>query len=455
MSLQEAWQGAKAELANLPGPVAKARRCVAIARTFATEFVGLVQLAPYAAGALGLHRRLSELQHHSDCRQPRDHVAIVKNVSYGSKARQKMDIYLPPQDSKPGEADAPVACFVHGGVWAVGDRWQYAPLGQSLAEAGVVTVIPSYTLFPQALIPQMVSEVQEALSFTIERAASWGGDPSRITLVGHSAGAQLAMMALLQRAKDLGTTRQKGTNPELQSPCTLSQSAGTVSQSVSAVSQSVSAPQQRMPKRFIGMAGVYDLTKHFAYENERQVGELSTMKRAAGGVAGFPSCSPAVIVAQAVKMALSQSRNPSAAASHRKVSSLQGEALATRIGFERPRDDMACQLASTEGPTKPIPLQLSVAQIRRLPPVVLMSSCTDVTVPWYQSAEMFWMLLDGGCLVKHLCYPFAGHSDFVIAFPSQTKQASKQSMELPSQCSDLLAILTEDAEEYCCQKNAD
>ncbi len=49
------------------------------------------------------------------------------------------------------------------------------------------------------------------------------------------------------------------------------------------------------------MAGVYDLTKHFSYETQRSVQELSTMKRAAGGEAGFPSVSPAVIVARALR----------------------------------------------------------------------------------------------------------------------------------------------------------
>lgn len=51
------------------------------------------------------------------------------------------------------------------------------------------------------------------------------------------------------------------------------------------------------------MAGVYDLTKHSAYETQRSVQELSTMGRAAGGVARFPSVSPAVIVARALQEA--------------------------------------------------------------------------------------------------------------------------------------------------------
>jgi hypothetical protein len=62
-----------------------------------------------------------------------------------------------------------------------------------------------------------------------------------------------------------------------------------------------------MPRRMCvppaGMAGVYDLTKHFSYETQRSVQELSTMKRAAGGEAGFPSVSPAVIVARALRAA--------------------------------------------------------------------------------------------------------------------------------------------------------
>jgi hypothetical protein len=69
-----------------------------------------------------------------------------------------------------------------------------------------------------------------------------------------------------------------------------------------------------------------------------------------------------------------------------KGPALQGEALAHRIGFERPRAPMAERLAAVIGPEADgdggSTLRLSVSEARRLPPTVLMSSCADVTVPW-------------------------------------------------------------------------
>ena len=54
---------------------------------------------------------------------------------------------------------APVVLFCHGGVWASGAGWHYAPLATRLAQAGVVTAVMQYSLFPDALVPQMVAEV--------------------------------------------------------------------------------------------------------------------------------------------------------------------------------------------------------------------------------------------------------------------------------------------------------
>jgi len=264
------------------------------------------------------------------------------------------------------------------------------------------------------------------------RGIMWHG-PWRfvqISLIGHSAGAQLATMALMHRAKHAAQSSppKKG-------------SAGSAA----------SSPDSRMPKRLIGLAGVYDLAKHFDFEANRQVEELSTMKRAAGGVEGFPSCSPAVILAHTLRAVMTKASPHK----HRRTKTadtsppLRGTALATRIGFERPHADMAASLATDAAAAAEPDLQLSLADARRLPPVVLMSGAVDKVVPWYQSAEMFWMLHDAGCPVKHLCYPFVDHVDFVTGW-TKTLQGKGSGPRLPDQCTDLLAIITEKTPvEYC------
>ena len=61
-----------------------------------------------------------------------------------------------------------------------GDAWQYAPLAHSLAKAGILTCVIQYTLYPKALLPQMVQEVDQALSWTFDNIGKHGGDPQRV-----------------------------------------------------------------------------------------------------------------------------------------------------------------------------------------------------------------------------------------------------------------------------------
>eukprot|EP00775_Hariotina_reticulata_P008278 gene8278-8465_t len=71
---------------------------------------------------------------------------------------------------------------------AVGERWHFGPMATRLAQSGVVVAVISYTLYPEALAGQMAGEVLAALLWTMQHIQSYGGDPSRIHVVGHSAG---------------------------------------------------------------------------------------------------------------------------------------------------------------------------------------------------------------------------------------------------------------------------
>lgn len=69
----------------------------------------------------------------------------------------RLDVYVPNRKSAVGVGLKPVVLFVHGGVWASGDKWQFSPLGTFLAESGVIAVLVQYTLYPEvrqtALLP--------------------------------------------------------------------------------------------------------------------------------------------------------------------------------------------------------------------------------------------------------------------------------------------------------------
>ncbi len=112
-----------------------------------------------------------------------------RGLAYGEGPRQKLDVYKPRHATK-----APVLVFFYGGSWQSGSRDLYLFLGASLAAQGIVTVVPDYSIFPPARFPTFVEDAARAVHFAHESAARWGGDPARLVLMGHSAGAYIAAM---------------------------------------------------------------------------------------------------------------------------------------------------------------------------------------------------------------------------------------------------------------------
>ena len=118
---------------------------------------------------------------------------VARNVSFGPEARQKLDVYAPEGAAGP----KPVIVFVYGGSWASGDKDDYTFAGAALASRGFVTVIPDYRLVPGVRFPSFIEDCAAAVRWTADHVAEFGGDASRIVLVGHSAGAYNAMMVAL------------------------------------------------------------------------------------------------------------------------------------------------------------------------------------------------------------------------------------------------------------------
>lgn len=115
-----------------------------------------------------------------------------RDVAFGPGAEPRLDVYWPAT----GEGHAALI-FVHGGSWKDYDKNLFAPVAMKLVPEGMVVVIPDYTLYPEARYEQMVREVAAAVNWTLENIATYGGDPKRVVLTGHSAGAHLASLALL------------------------------------------------------------------------------------------------------------------------------------------------------------------------------------------------------------------------------------------------------------------
>jgi acetyl esterase/lipase len=88
-----------------------------------------------------------------------------------------------------------VVVYVHGGFWQAGDKGQVGELPQVFAKAGCALASVNYRLSPAAKHPAHVEDIGHALAWLQENAASYGGDPRRMFLMGHSAGAQLVALA--------------------------------------------------------------------------------------------------------------------------------------------------------------------------------------------------------------------------------------------------------------------
>jgi len=114
----------------------------------------------------------------------------VESVVYQPEHRLALDVYQPLAQSTP----TPVVVFVYGGRWQSGQRSEYAFVGKRLAEAGVLTLVIDYRLWPQVRFPLFVDDTVQAIAWARTHAEQYGGDPKRIFLVGHSAGAHIAAL---------------------------------------------------------------------------------------------------------------------------------------------------------------------------------------------------------------------------------------------------------------------
>jgi acetyl esterase/lipase len=124
-------------------------------------------------------------------------VEVHKDIPYVADdlAKHKLDVYVP-KDKK----NFPVMIFLHGGFWRSGDRSLYPLFGSRFAEAGIAVVVPSYRLMPQNPHPAQIEDAAAAFAWVYHNIAEYGGDVTRIYVVGHSAGGHLAALLALAPA---------------------------------------------------------------------------------------------------------------------------------------------------------------------------------------------------------------------------------------------------------------
>ena len=116
------------------------------------------------------------------------------NLVYDAERGLKLDVYTPD-----GAIASPVVVFFYGGRWQQGDKSLYRFVGQALSSRGFVAVLPDLRKFPQAAFPEFVEDGAQAVRWVREQVRHYGGDPSRVFVMGHSSGAHVAALLAMDR----------------------------------------------------------------------------------------------------------------------------------------------------------------------------------------------------------------------------------------------------------------
>jgi len=113
------------------------------------------------------------------------------DVPYGLGSAETLDVFLPP-----GPTPVPVHVFIHGGYWHRMDKADFSYVARGFRPAGAAVVVINYALMPTVTMDELVRQCRAAVSWVWRNAASFGGDPGRIFVSGHSAGGHLTAMVL-------------------------------------------------------------------------------------------------------------------------------------------------------------------------------------------------------------------------------------------------------------------
>ena len=116
---------------------------------------------------------------------------VKRDIPYATRRneRQVLDVYSPPRAK-----DLPVVFWIHGGGWQAGDKTDVQIKPQAFMDKGFVFVSTNYRLLPNVDMGTIVRDIAKSIRWVHDHIAEYGGDPKRLLVMGHSAGAQLAAL---------------------------------------------------------------------------------------------------------------------------------------------------------------------------------------------------------------------------------------------------------------------
>jgi arylformamidase len=137
---------------------------------------------------------------------------MTRDIPYADDPRQKVDIYAPE-----GARNLPVVFWIHGGGWQTGDKTNVQMKPQAFVDKGFVFVSTGYRLLTNVEIATIFRDIAKSVRWVHDHIGNYGGDPKRLLIGGHSAGAQLAALICIDdrylKAEGLSLSIIKGCVP--------------------------------------------------------------------------------------------------------------------------------------------------------------------------------------------------------------------------------------------------
>ncbi|CAG8508337.1 13618_t:CDS:10 [Ambispora leptoticha] len=239
----------------------------------------------------------------------RKRTSVRKNLRYGLRPRNRLDVYLPDHVSttviknskrftegilhpnstnlpspNAHQSESPVIILICTS-WNSGNKSTCMPVAHNLQSQGYVVVVPNITLYPQGKIAEMVFDVQQVIHWTHSHIRQFRGDPSQIYLMGHSAGAFLAALTVIHDAcATLGVMPLNNTHVNI--PVWDNVSRRT--------------PLPRV-QGLILFSGTYDVTYYYAYLHHKGLEQVHAVPRVMGNTPEtFLQCSPTFLLNHAL-----------------------------------------------------------------------------------------------------------------------------------------------------------
>ncbi len=130
----------------------------------------------------------------------RDSLPMAADVPYGDGPSETVDIFFP----EGARENLPVHMFIHGGYWRMFSKRDFSYVANTVTNAGAIAVIVDYALMPSVRMGVLIDQVRRAKRWVVDNISTYGGDPSRLTVSGHSAGAHLATFLFSEQEERSG-----------------------------------------------------------------------------------------------------------------------------------------------------------------------------------------------------------------------------------------------------------